>query len=125
VHLPVAAPAVADAPLLSDDPSAALAVRRLRGDIDLANAASVQRSLLQQIWTTSGNLTLDMSEVEFFGSSGLAVLAAADSEIRSRGGRLVIIDAPPEILRLLELVGVPRPSGAPGDGRGVRPRAAA
>jgi anti-anti-sigma factor len=128
VHLPVAMDLAPDrrlrAPASPGHPAAAPPVYKLRGDIDIANATTVQRTLLRQIWTTSSDLTLDLSEVGFFGSSGLAILAAADSEIRARGGHLIIVDAPPEVLRLLHLVGVPRSSDLPPDGPGVRPGAA-
>jgi len=90
------------------------AVWALRGDIDIANAADIQRELMQQIWGTSGDLLLDLSEVGMFGSAGVAILVAADAEIRARGGLLIIVDAPPDVAQLLQLVGVPRPRSAAG-----------
>jgi anti-anti-sigma regulatory factor len=53
-----------------------------------------------------------MSDVGFFGSTGAALIAAADSEIRARGGRLEIVDPPPEAAELLTLAGVPRPAAS-------------
>jgi len=110
VHLPLARPrdaaAAPERPLGAPPPL----VWRLHGDIDIANASQIQRELLKQIWTTTTDLRLDLSDVGFFGSSGLAILAAADTEVRARGGRVVIVAAPPEVRRLLHLVGLPAPS---------------
>jgi anti-anti-sigma regulatory factor len=69
---------------------------------------------MQRIWGTDGDLLLDLSEVGMFGSAAVAILVAADAEIRARGGRLVIVDAPPDVAQLLVLVGVPRPPSAAG-----------
>ena len=51
-----------------------------------------------------------MSEVGVFGSSALAIVHAADTEIRARGGRLIVRGARPEVAELLAVVGIP---GAP------------
>ena len=117
MHLPVDVPATGDEAMSADGPSERAApepaVWSLRGDVDIANAAVVQRELMQHIWSTSGDLMLDLSEVGMFGSAGLAILVAADAEVRARGGRMIIVAARPEVLQLLELVGVPRsPSAA-------------
>jgi anti-anti-sigma factor len=129
VHLPVDPLVPADEPLRSSPAPAGSAagpvVWSLHGDIDIANAASVQRELLKQIWTTNTDLMLDMSDVGFFGSSGLAILASADSEIRARGGRLIIVAAPPEVRRLLRLVGLPRSPLAPETPPAAMPAASA
>jgi anti-anti-sigma factor len=113
VHLPLARPR--DAAAAPERPLGAPAplVWRLHGDIDIANASQIQRELLKQIWTTTTDLRLDLSDVGFFGSSGLAILAAADTEMRARGGRIVIVAAPPGVRRLLHLVGLPGPPAVP------------
>ncbi len=118
VHLPADVRAASDEAVSADGPAEAPvpepAVWALRGDIDIANAADIQRELMQQIWGTDGDLLLDLSEVGMFGSAGVAILVAADAEIRARGGRLIIVDAPPDVAQLLRLVGVPRPPSAAG-----------
>jgi anti-anti-sigma factor len=71
-----------------------------------ANAAQIQRDLLHHVSSTTADLLLDMSDVGFFGSSGLAVLASADAAVRARGGRMVVVAAPPDVRRTLRVAGL-------------------
>ena len=110
IHLPVATRAVGDpaaVPVGAPRPAAIPVVWELRGDIDLANAGAIQHELLRTIWSTDTDLVLDMSEVGVFGSSALAIVHAADTEIRARGGRLIVRGARPEVAELLAVVGIP------------------
>ena len=90
VHLPADVHAASDEAVSADGPAEATvpepAVWALRGDIDIANAADIQRELMQQIWGTDGDLLLDLSEVGMFGSAGVAILVAADARSARAAG---------------------------------------
>jgi anti-anti-sigma factor len=60
------------------------------GDVDLANAESLGEALAAPECANSAGLVLDLREVGFMDSSGLAVVLEAS---RAKGSRLVVVNA--------------------------------
>jgi anti-sigma B factor antagonist len=74
------------------------------GDIDIATASRVEHELLRA--EAHDLVVLDLSRLSFMDSTGLHLILAADRRIRERGGRLLIVQGPPQIRRLFELTRV-------------------
>ncbi|MFB9718113.1 STAS domain-containing protein [Planobispora longispora] len=73
---------------------------RLRGDIDLVNAAEIADRLVAEV--EAGAWHLDLSEVDYCGVAGLRALLAACDALRARGGTLRLTCSP-SVLRALEI----------------------
>ena len=74
----------------------------LAGEIDLEHAPQVRKVLLGAV--EQGRFVLvDMAEVEYIDSSGIACLIEALQEARNKGADLALIAVNPQALRVLEL----------------------
>jgi len=80
-------------------------VLELRGELDLANAAQLDRAIAQAESADRSELLLDLSGVEFIDSTGLRSILAAHEKLGGRGGRLLVTGGQPQVARLLELTG--------------------
>jgi anti-anti-sigma factor len=78
----------------------------LCGELDLANAATAEAALEEPFAGNASRVVVDMSELEFIDSTGIALLVAAlarnDGEDRIR----FIPSAAPAVTRVLELTGL-------------------
>jgi anti-anti-sigma factor len=78
----------------------------LCGELDLANAGTAETALEASLAENAPQVVIDMRELEFIDSTGIALLVAAlgnnDSEIRVR----FIPSAAPAVTRVLELTGL-------------------
>jgi two-component system sensor histidine kinase BaeS len=110
VHLPIAAEAVPEGPLVLEPTPASTEsaegpmVWRLRGEIDTANAARIEAELLEAVCRGTGDVVLDLTDVAFIDSSGLGSLVAVAAEVRTRGGHLAIVPGPPHVRRVFDLL---------------------
>jgi anti-anti-sigma factor len=73
-------------------------VLRVSGTIDYLNAGEV-RDAVRRAGTDC--VVLDLAEVAFVDSTGLAMLLAADQQVRGRGGRLRLAGPGEQLTRLL------------------------
>lgn len=75
----------------------------LCGELDLANASTAE-SALQGFIDAGAPIVVDMSELEFIDSTGIAMLVAA---LNGDGSRIKFIpSAAPAVVRVLELTGL-------------------
>ncbi|MDX6601727.1 MAG: anti-sigma factor antagonist [Solirubrobacterales bacterium] len=76
------------------------------GELDLANAATAESALQASLEDPSTPVVVDMRELEFIDSTGIALLVSALS--RNEGGVRVsfIPSASPAVTRVLELTGL-------------------
>jgi len=81
--------------------------RRLEvaGELDLA-ASSALRAALAELVDGGGDVKLDLSGVTFIDSTALSVLVHGHSELASGGGRLIVTNPSPVVVRLLHLAGL-------------------
>jgi len=70
------------------------------GELDIATAPALQRAFTSSAVTGSDGVLVDLSDVTFMDSTGLALLITLDQKLRDRGGRLAI-SCPPGAARLL------------------------
>ena len=80
----------------------------LAGEIDLANAADVERELARAESTNATEIVIDLSELTFMDSTGIRLLITAHARSREDGGRLRLIRPPPRVFRVLCIAGVDR-----------------
>lgn len=76
------------------------------GELDLANAGTAERALQSSLEDPSAPVIVDMRELEFIDSTGIALLVSALS--RNEGGDRVsfIPSDSPAVTRVLELTGL-------------------
>ena len=80
------------------------------GDIDFANSREVRESVLQEIQDRrTGRVVVDLSQVRYIDSSGVASLVEGLKASRDRGSRFILIGLSPaarEVLQLSRLIKV-------------------
>ena len=83
-----------------------MAVVRPSGELDLASADALRRQLHEALAEAPELLVLDLSDVSFLDSSGIAVIVSVFKAQRDRGARLHVVNPQPTVRRALELVGL-------------------
>ena len=74
------------------------------GELDLATAPLLERRLRER-HSQARLLVLDLRELSFMDSSGVHVIADANTRARHGGERLVILRGPPHVDRVFSLTG--------------------
>jgi anti-sigma B factor antagonist len=81
------------------------AVLEVRGEIDTLTAPAFTAAI-EELLTASGDvLVMDLTDVRFLASSGLAALISAAHRAEDRGIRLRLVIASRAVLRPLEITG--------------------
>jgi anti-anti-sigma factor len=84
-------------------------VLRLVGEIQTyADAATLRAVLFDRFSRPNFRLALDVTELDFIGSSGIGVLAQTQQELEKRGETMVMVGASSSIKQLLEIVSLDR-----------------
>ena len=83
-----------------------MTVLRPSGELDLATAEPFRRELQTVLADEPPELVIDLADVTFLDSSGIAVLASALKAQRAREAGLAVINPQPIVQRALELVGL-------------------
>jgi stage II sporulation protein AA (anti-sigma F factor antagonist) len=78
----------------------------LAGEMDLANAAEVERELIRAESTNATRIIIDLSELTFMDSTGIRLLITAHARSRDNGDRLQLIRPPARVFRVLCIAGV-------------------
>jgi anti-sigma B factor antagonist len=81
-------------------------VIRVAGEFDMLTASPFHDALWPRLDTTGRTVVLDLTEVGFLGSSGLAELVAARDTVTRAGGSLVLVADGRTVLRPLEVTGL-------------------
>jgi anti-anti-sigma factor len=76
------------------------------GDLDIAGVGTLQETLDELRSTGWSHIVLDLRELTFIDSSGLAVLLHAERLARRADATFAIIDGSPALARLLQIVGL-------------------
>ena len=77
----------------------------VRGEIDLATADAV-RADLHRAFERSGTVVLDLRDVEFMDTQGLAVVIEAQQTAAADRTRFAITRAPDHVQRLFDMIGL-------------------
>ena len=78
----------------------------VHGDVDMTTGDRLESELLRAEREQPGTLTLDLSDVAFFDSTGLQLLLDADVRAHEEDRRLVVIPGDGEAARVLALAEV-------------------
>ena len=83
-------------------------VARIDGEVDMSNAADLQRAIVARLSNHAAGLVLDLSGVEYLDSAGIHVIYELREQLEARGLRLRLV-VPPDAptLMALQLTGVP------------------
>ena len=109
---------------LVEDPAQGRVVARVRGELDAASNPLLQQALLNALRLARSQLTVDLSEVTFFGSAGVTALVWVSQHPEAAGKHVQvlatsrIVTGPLELTGLLERLdvqGMPGAAAAPGD----------
>jgi anti-sigma B factor antagonist len=73
-------------------------------EIDLANAADVERELQRAVDTSDADLLVDCRQLSFIDSSGIYVLERRRDRLRAQGRDLRIINVGPSVRRVLDIL---------------------
>jgi anti-sigma B factor antagonist len=80
-------------------------VARITGELDIAGASSTGNQIEEAVPTSARGLVVDMSELEFIDSSGVAMLFGLVRRLSSRRQELrVVAPAGRPVARVLEIV---------------------
>jgi len=75
------------------------------GQINSANAAEIERSLLQWLEEAETKWVLDMSGVEYISSAGLRVVLLVAKRLKQNGGHLVLCSLQPHVKEVFDISG--------------------
>ena len=78
---------------------------RLSGELDLANAASLETELDRVLGDGGGEIVVDLEELSFIDSTALGVLIAAQRRMHD-DARLAIVCTHPQVLNVFEITGI-------------------
>lgn len=87
-------------------PTAGTAVLHVNGELDLFTAPLVDSHIVKQLTAPRAHLVLDLTEVTFFGSAGLATLVRAADSAAEQDVELVLVATHPIVLRPLHVTGM-------------------
>lgn len=82
------------------------AVVRPCGDLDIATAGQFRAQVDRALYAEPQVLVLDLTDVDFLDSSGIAVIAVALRTQRTRHAKLVVRSPRPIVRKAIELVGL-------------------
>lgn len=85
-----------------------LPVVAARGEVDVTSAAILEDALDAQFEAGSRSVVVDFLGVTFLDSTGLNALVRAHRRCASAAGRLGLVMADPQLLRLLAITGLDR-----------------
>lgn len=77
----------------------------VRGEVDIATADAV-RADLARAFERGDNVVLDLREVSFMDTQGLAVVIEAQQACAADGSRFAITRAPDHVHRLFDMIGL-------------------
>jgi anti-anti-sigma factor len=78
----------------------------LCGELDLANASTAESALSSALESNGARVVVDMSELEFIDSTGIALLVAAIGPDGDAAKVRFVPSASPAVTRVLELTGL-------------------
>jgi anti-anti-sigma factor len=80
----------------------------IAGELDIATALSIREPLLTATENPLSGLVIDLSDLTFCGSAGLAELLTARQRCVEHGTSVTLVGCRPSVRRVLSLVGVDR-----------------
>ncbi|HEV2781188.1 MAG TPA: STAS domain-containing protein [Actinophytocola sp.] len=89
-----------------DRPGDGVAVLHVAGEVDLLTAGTLGERIRANLGSESRVLVLDLTEVSFLGSAGLAEIVSASQSAAERGARIMLVATNRAVLRPMEVTGL-------------------
>lgn len=86
--------------------SGPLTTLQIGGVLDLATAPSLREYLVSVIDAGTGDVVIDLADVDFLESSGLSVLVAAFQQLERQGRQLRVVNPSASACRVLQVSGL-------------------
>jgi anti-sigma B factor antagonist len=84
-----------------------VAIVAVRGELDLATAPLLERTLAKLVDDQScHSIVIDLRDLDFMGSAGLAVLLDAQDHARRRGGEIVLARPSSAVVKTIHIAGL-------------------
>jgi anti-sigma B factor antagonist len=99
-------PASQQVDITVENPADHVAILHVSGEIDLLTANVLGERIREQLVPANHLLVLDLSDVAFLGSAGLAEIVSASQAGADSGIRLVLVAAGRAVVRPLEATGL-------------------
>ncbi len=77
-----------------------------KGELDVSSIASFAAAIEQASRSARPLIVIDLRELRFIDSSGVAALIKADNDARAAGRRMTVVRGPHQVQQLLELTGL-------------------
>jgi anti-anti-sigma factor len=78
-------------------------VVKVRGDVDMRSSPGLRDQLLEAAQALSGELLIDLSEVDYIDSSGVGTMVYVKREVERAGGHVVLIGLRPRVRGVFEM----------------------
>ena len=85
-----------------------IATVRLTGELDISGAEEIERTIEEVERSATGNLVIDLRELEFMDSTGLRMILSADARARDRGSELILVRGPETVHRVFRMAALDR-----------------
>jgi anti-anti-sigma factor len=72
---------------------------RIKGEVDLSNAAAVKEQILDAVPNTTMALVVDLTETEYLDSSGIRLIFELAGRLESRGQKLDLVIPEESVVR--------------------------
>ncbi|HEY0516937.1 MAG TPA: STAS domain-containing protein [Solirubrobacteraceae bacterium] len=79
---------------------------RLRGELDISSVQQLERLVQETCADGAARLRLDLRELSFIDSSGIAAIVQASSVCEEQGLDFELLEGPPAVQRLFVLTGL-------------------
>jgi anti-anti-sigma factor len=80
---------------------------KLIGNLDIAGVGQIENKFAGCCAGEAVRVVVDLSGVDFLASIGIRLLTLTAKSVTSRGGKMVLLNPPSEVLRILEITGIP------------------
>ena len=80
---------------------------KLNGSLDMTGTYSIEVQFVRHCAGDNVRLLLDLSKVSYMSSIGIPLLVNTTKSIVNRGGKVVFLSPQDNVLKVLDLVGVP------------------
>ena len=87
------------------EPGANAYIISLQGQVNSANAATVETEVLSVLQKGAKNVLLNMSELSYISSAGLRVVLVLAKRLKQAGGKLVIYGMQPHVQEVFDISG--------------------
>lgn len=78
---------------------------KLEGRLDSSSSAEVEKKIFDSLESTSKDIILDFSALEYMSSSGIRILIRCHKELEKRKGHLFLVAVPKPIENILYITG--------------------